>query len=134
MDLVSIWAFDKSYTKMTCVHNFDANDQICLTDVELFKHKYPKYFAKIISDIHVLADDVSSHASTKELIEDYFKVYDIKSLLDYIIYTDNQPRAVICCETVANHRQWTEDDLNYLRMATVLASTRLDFASMNLTG
>lgn len=119
---------------MTCVHNFDANDQICLTDVELFKHKYPKYFAKIISDIHVLADDVSSHASTKELIEDYFKVYDIKSLLDYIIYTDNQPRAVICCETVANHRQWTEDDLNYLRMATVLASTRLDFASMNLTG
>lgn len=121
--LVSIWLFNDDFTKISCACNFDVAREINIQGVELFEKQYPKYFKAIVQDISIAADDVYSNPKTKELCKDYFEPNNIKSLLDFIIYAKNKPFSVVCCETVGEKRCWTDEDINYIRMVTVLGST-----------
>ena len=125
VDLVSIWLFDDAYTKIKCVFSLDRNHRIQLTGAELLKSQYPTYFKAIIEEITIMATDVHTHHSTKELSEDYFQKNGILSLLDYIIYNELKPVGVICCETTACQRRWTEDDIYRTRLLTVAAGFEL---------
>lgn len=125
--LISIWAFDNSLSKITCTYSFDVFHKLNMSGAELTKQQYPRYFSSIIENISILADDVYTNYQTKELVEDYFEPNNIKSLLDYVIYKDLRPQAVICCETVGTKRVWKTSDVEYLRALTVLAGSKLSF-------
>ncbi|MDG1019925.1 MAG: hypothetical protein P8H57_13115 [Emcibacteraceae bacterium] len=43
---------------------------------------YPAYFNALIQGVSIRADDVFTNPNTAELIESYFKPYQVKSLLD----------------------------------------------------
>ena len=92
---------------------------------------YPAYFNALIQGVSIRADDVFTNPNTAELIESYFKPYQVKSLLDYIIYKGKTPVGLICCETTREKRIWTGDDIDYVRALTVMAGVELKSAKKN---
>jgi len=131
VDLVSIWYFNDDHTKLTCKYSVDKNEKYNLKGVELYKDDYPHYFKSIIEMVSLKADDVYSHPVTKELIKDYFEPYDIYSLLDYLICEGGKTTGVICCETTSGKRVWRDEDLDLIRVLTVMAGVELKNSHQN---
>ncbi|MDG1857761.1 MAG: hypothetical protein P8I94_01580 [Emcibacteraceae bacterium] len=86
IDLVSIWYFTNDNMNLTCQYSIDRFNKHNLTNIELLRSDFPNYFSSVIEDGSISAENVYSHPNTKELTETYFEPYNVKSLLDYIIY------------------------------------------------
>lgn len=131
VELVSIWLFNDDNSTMTCQYSLDKNEKYNLKDTVLLQEDFPNYFDALIKGISIRAENVYQHPNTRELIEVYSKPFNIKSLLDYIIYQYDNPVGVICCETTSHHRTWTEEDIKYVRALTVMAGVELKSAKRN---
>jgi len=125
-DLVSIWVFNASYTKIICKMGYDADTGNYSSGPVLERFDYPIYFRNIVQEISISAPDVTVHLGLSELIKSYFEPQNIVSLLDFVIYRKNQPKAVICCENRACLRDWSEEDINYIRSLTTIAGFHFD--------
>jgi GAF domain-containing protein len=65
-----------------------------------------------------------SHPATSCFNEFYFEPLEIRSLLDVAVLNAGKLTAVLCCEHCEDIRNWTEEDIAYVRsMATVLSLT-----------
>ncbi|MCC3860157.1 GAF domain-containing protein [Pseudemcibacter aquimaris] len=131
VDLVSIWYFDDGLSKITCQHSVDKFKKRELKDTVLLAADFPNYFTAMIEGVTIRADDVTSDRNTIELVDAYFNPNDIKSLLDYIIYTNGKPTGLICCETTSTYRHWQDSDETIIRALTVMAGMELRNASSN---
>ena len=131
VDMVSIWYFDETCEKLSCQYSLDRSNNNNLIGINLLKTDYPAYFNALIQGVSIRADDVFTNPNTAELIESYFKPYQVKSLLDYIIYKGETPVGLICCETTREKRIWTGDDIDYVRALTVMAGVELKSAKKN---
>lgn len=131
VDMVSVWYFDDICAKLTCQYSLDRSNNNNLIGINLLKTDYPAYFNALIQGVSIRADDVYTNPNTAELIESYFKPYQVKSLLDYIIYKGETPVGLICCETTREKRNWTGDDIDYVRALTVMAGVELKSAKKN---
>lgn len=131
VDLVSIWYFNDDHSVLTCKYDLDKNNKINLKDFQLLEKDYPHYFNSIIEMVSLKVDDVYSHPVTQELVEDYFKPYNIYSLLDYLICEGGKTTGVICCETTSGKRNWQEEDVDLIRVLTVMAGVELKNTHQN---
>lgn len=131
VDMVSIWYFDDICEKLSCQYSLDRSNNNNLIGINLLKTDYPTYFNALIQGVSIRADDVYNNPNTVELIESYFKPYQVKSLLDYIIYKGEKPVGLICCETIREKRNWSGDDIDYVRALTVMAGVELKSAKKN---
>lgn len=131
VDLVTIWYFDDLCEKLTCQYSLDSSNDINVIGFNLLKENCPEYFEAIIQGVSIRADDVLTNPNTAELIESYYNPYQIKSALDYIIYKGDTPAGLICCETTKEKRNWTGDDIDYVRALTVMTGVELKSAKKN---
>tara|TARA_R110002096_G_scaffold367840_1_gene561100 strand:- start:30886 stop:31380 length:495 start_codon:yes stop_codon:yes gene_type:complete len=131
VDLVSIWYFNDDHSVLTCKYSLDRNKKINLKDFKLLEKDYPHYFNAIIEMVSLKADDVYTHPGTKELIKDYLEPYKIYSLLDYLICEGGKKTGLICCETTSGKRIWQEDDVDLIRVLTVMAGVELKNTHQN---
>lgn len=123
VDLVTVWLLDSDLQAMECICSVDAEKKRNLHGVVLKRETYPTYFRYIMEDMRIGADDVYASPQLNELVDSYFNLYGVKSLLDFVIFDDVVPRAVICCETTRYKRAWTDNDIEEIRKMTVLSST-----------
>jgi len=123
VDLATVWLLDSTLQSMTCICSEDAERERELEGFVLSRADYPTYFNKIFEDIGISSENVYQDKRLEELVEGYFKPNGVKSLLDFVIYDDDIPKAIICCETTREHRRWNEDDLVQIRKLTVLSSS-----------
>ena len=131
VDMVSVWYFDADCEKLTCQYSLDSSHTNNLIGICLLKSDLPQYFDALIQGVSIRADDAFTNPNTVELIESYLKPFHIKSLLDYIIYKGDTPVGIICCETTKQKRNWSSDDIDYVRALTVMASVELKSAKKN---
>ena len=123
IDLVTVWQLAPDLGEMTCISSFDVEGKRKLEGAVLARADLPGYFSCILENQTISAYDVHSHSDLAELIEPYFKPNGVKSLLDYVIFDGIQPKAVICCETTKQNRDWTDSDVEEIRKLTVLSSS-----------
>lgn len=123
VDLVTVWLLEPSLKSMTCICSKDMENKRQLEGVALLRKDYPTYFAKILEDIGIISDDVYQDPRLFELVDSYFKPNGVKSLLDFLIFDEGKPKAIICCETTKAHRSWSEADVTQIRKHTVLSSS-----------
>lgn len=131
VDLVSIWFFDDLNTSIKCSYSIDKFNKRDLRGVILKRKDFPNYFTAIIEGVSIRASDVTQDIQTKELIDAYLKPNGILSLLDYVIYEGEKAVGLICCETTSEYRKWTDKDVDYVRILTVLAGVELKNAKKN---
>ncbi len=121
-DLVSYWMFNDDQSAIQCQLAYNALDQKFHNDGELKRESYPNYFKAIMTEKTLRANHVETHPSTTELFDDYFKPNGIKSLFDFIIERKDVHLGVICCESREKVREWSDEDVNYMRSLTTLTS------------
>ncbi len=119
---VSIWNMDEKESFIKCACYFNADDETYTNGQILYAIDHPNYFKTIVEDNVIIAPDASAHPATAELTDPYFRENDIYSLLDFILHKDFRPIGVICCENAGTRREWTNDDVNYLRTVSTLIS------------
>lgn len=123
VDLVTVWLLEPTLKSMTCICSRDTENKRQLEGVELQRKDYPTYFAKILEDIGIISEDVYQDPRLFELVDSYFKPNGVKSLLDFLIFDEGKPKAIICCETTKDHRAWSDSDVAQIRKHTVLSSS-----------
>jgi DNA-binding transcriptional MerR regulator len=115
LSLVSIWLINEDRSGMN--RHFVLDEGKAARDLlNLSKSGHEAYFDALESESVIVASDARKHPYTSVFTEDYFKAFDIYSLLDSPIMIDGQLIGVICCEQKYQVREWTEEDILYVRI------------------
>lgn len=125
VDQVSIWHFNEEFNSISCKHCLTATEKQSLVGKIISKADNPKFFSTLIESVSIKADDVQATPELYELVDNYYKNNDILSALAYVIYVRENPVSVLFCETKSAQRIWTDHDVDYVRVITVMAGAEL---------
>ncbi len=124
-NFVSIWRFDEQLTKIVCLYAMDVSTGETSCGQELMRADFPKYFDTILEETTICAPDACVHYQTNELAEAYFEPNGIVSLLDFIVHQDFKPVGIICCESKGRKRDWSAENVSYLRNLATFTSFKV---------
>ncbi|MCF2949787.1 histidine kinase [Paraglaciecola aquimarina] len=119
---VSLWNFNREKTEIVCLMCFDKVSNEYSSQQVLSQTDFPQYFAKILEEQVVMASDARNFSATKCFNQSYFEPLDIYSLLDFVLHKDFQPTGILCCESVGQKVNWTQEDVESLRMLSTMTS------------
>ncbi len=126
-DLVSVWFFNRSQTKIRCELYYDSMYQSFNKGQVIYRDNCPHYFQALIEDSCIATSDAQHQNATRELADIYLIPNGIQSTLDFILHRGRTPVGVICCECRGQPRVWSEDDKSQLRIVAELLSARFNF-------
>lgn len=121
---VSIWRFENGGDSIRCVSFYKTQNGTFTKGQVLSAKDQLEYFKRIQTDHFIVASDARNHPATAEFTDQYFAEHDIYSLLDFILHDKFVPVGVICCENAGEPREWSDDDVSYLRQVSTLISFR----------
>jgi len=119
VDRCSIWLYNDDKTALICEQLYIKNDDKWYSDSILYKKDYEPYFNSLIVDQLIIADDATTHQSTKCFNESYLIPLGIKSMLDVPILYKGKNIGVICIESLTL-REWHKIEINFSEMLSSL--------------
>lgn len=115
-NLISLWRFGEHKQKVISLINYDVEAQEFTEGLELNRRDFPVYFDAIVERELLVASRARAHPVTSCFNESYFEPLDIHSLLDFILHKEFAPVGVICCESKGAAVNWSDDDIENIRM------------------
>jgi hypothetical protein len=112
---VSLWCFDENFESIESLICYDTIKHEFTSKQVLKKSDFGDYFTGILQNEVINAPSARSHEHTQCFTEPYFKPLEIYSLLDVILHQDFSPYGVICCETVGQETQWSDENVEMLK-------------------
>lgn len=124
IDRVSLWYNYDNHIELgnIYVHNEDQHYKGLI----LQKKDFPVYFDIIENDPILTAVDAQNDPKTIEFSNDYFKEYDIRSLLDFPLYISGKLVAITCFEATKEIKNWSEEDINFARTVSDIITLALE--------
>lgn len=121
-DLVSIWLFDGPNRRIVRGAVYDSIAGTYEEDgMAIAFDRAPNYFRHIREETLIVAPDACRHPMTSELADSYFRPLGIVSMLDFIIHRPGfEPFGIVCCENRHGQRDWSDEDITYLRRIAAL--------------
>lgn len=86
----------------------------------------PEYFVALEAKRPIVADDVSVHISTRDLLDSYLKPLGISSMLDAPVWVRGQVVGVLCHEHVGPMRRWTAEEIDFSSALAAMVSLALE--------
>jgi PAS domain S-box-containing protein len=86
----------------------------------------PEYFAALGAKRPIVADDVGTHASTRDLLNTYLTPLGISSMLDAPVWVRGQVVGVLCHEHVGAPRHWTAEEIDFASALAAMVSLALE--------
>lgn len=113
IDRVSLWYNHQDYIELcnTYVQHQDKH----YNGLILQKKDFPICFEILEKEPILLSVDTQNDPRTIEFREEYFKAYDIKSLLDFPLYISGELVAITCFEATKEIKKWSEEEINFAR-------------------
>ncbi|MES2864647.1 MAG: PAS domain S-box protein [Bacteroidota bacterium] len=124
IDRVSLWYNYDDYIELCNIYVHHENKHY--SDLVLYKKDLPIYFNIIESQPILLASDAQNDMQTIEFTEEYFKLYDIKSLLDFPLYLSGELVAITCFEATKEIKVWSEEEVNFARTVSDIITLALE--------
>ncbi len=124
----SVWLYE-TQDGVPCIRCID----LCC-DGEVISHnqgtvitstEVPRYFAALMKEHIIAADDATTHNATSEFSEWYLKPNNIGALLDAPVRIQGKAVGVLCNEHVGGKREWTVEE-------KVIAGAIADHVSLTL--
>ena len=121
----SIWLFDHSSKSLvsSTVYKLSLNEY---QESKLISVKdYPEYYNRILEINHLKAInvyDVNNESFTSEILNDFLKPHDIKSILLIPLTKDDELCGVICLSNVGVKRSWTQDEQVFVTSISSIVS------------
>ena len=85
---------------------------------------YPQYFAALVSNRPVVANDARSDPATVEFRDHYLVPLGITSMLDVPVWMDGRVIAVVCHEHIGPARTWSAEEVGFaLSIGNMVALT-----------
>ncbi len=124
IDRVSLWYNYDDHIDLgnTYVHHEDKHYR----DLTLQKKDFPVCFGILENQPILISVDAQNDPQTKEFVEHYFKLYDIKSLLDFPLYISGELVAITSFEATKEIKNWTDEDINFARTVSDIITLALE--------
>jgi PAS domain S-box-containing protein len=90
---------------------------------------YPQYYAALVSNRPVVANDARTDPSTVEFRDHYLIPLGITSMLDVPVWLDGRVVAVVCHEHVGPPRTWTAEEVGFALSIGNLVALTLEAAN-----
>ncbi|MBP1152467.1 ATP-binding protein [Methylocaldum sp. RMAD-M] len=90
---------------------------------------YPQYYAAIISNRPVVANDAWTDPATVEFRDHYLAPLGITSMLDVPVWLDGRVVAVVCHEHMGTARTWTAEEVGFALSIGNLVALTLEAAN-----
>lgn len=90
---------------------------------------YPQYFAALVSNRPVIANDACSDPATIEFRDHYLLPHGITSMLDVPVWMGGQVVAVVCHEHIGPARNWSAEEVGFALSIGNMAALTLEAAN-----
>lgn len=122
----AVWLLDEDATAMTCVDLYEADAHRHTSGTVLRAFDYPVYFAALLEEETIAADDAHRDIRTAEFSASYLGPLGITGLLDAPIRTGLRLVGVLCHEHMGAARAWTAGERKDAAFLASLASLTLE--------
>jgi len=123
-DRVSFWENKKNY--LVLFNGFVLNENKNYSNLKLNKKDFPHYIEAIEKEPIIVASDAPNNEMFKEFKDNYFKKYDIKSLIDVPIYSSGKLIGICCYQLTGTKKEWTNEDLNFTKTVTEIIALAIE--------
>ncbi|WP_333819145.1 GAF domain-containing protein [Ohtaekwangia sp.] len=127
----SVWSLNNLRNKLTSEKLYKLRDKSFESGAELMAKDYPDFFETLTREDIIIANDALTHAATREFTENYFNPQDIRSLLGVPFFNEGRIAGVINCEHQHEQKQWTEEDIEFLKSCADLVTVAYNTMKIN---
>jgi len=127
----SIWTINEHRNKITSDKLFQQSTRAYESGTELFAKDFPGYFEAVTAEEIIVAKDAITHSATREFAEVYLKPLSIYSMLDVPFFNEGRIAGVICCEHQHEQKDWTEEDVEFLKSCADLVTVCFNTMKIN---
>jgi PAS domain S-box-containing protein len=127
----SIWMYKAKENKISCEKLYQTGKSIFESGLELSGRDYPGYFEAVSSEEIIVAKDAHTHVATREFSEGYLRSLKIESMLDVPFFNEGKIAGVICCEHQNEQKDWTDEDVEFLKSCADLITVTYNTAKIN---
>jgi PAS domain S-box-containing protein len=110
---VSVWLFDESGTRLSCVDLYEATARRHSAGAVLSESEYRDEFAALKCARYVDAEHALTDPRTAGYVEGYLKPLGIISMLDAVIRSADRPLGALCFEHVNRSHPWGADEIAF---------------------
>lgn len=121
---VSLWENKKEYIKL--FNGYVQNEDKNYSGLILNKEHYPNYMQSIEKEPIIIATDALNSDIFNELKENYFKKYNVKSIIDVPIHSSGKLLGVCCYEATDIQKEWTNEDINFAKTVTEIITLAIE--------
>jgi diguanylate cyclase (GGDEF)-like protein len=125
----SVWLLSEDHAELTCLDFYDANGDRHSAGSSLRAVDYPAYFAALLKEETIAAENAHVDPRTAELSAPYLGPLGIGALLDAPIRTGLRLVGVLCHEHVGEARAWGLGERKDAAFLASLASLTLELKS-----
>ncbi|WP_194269958.1 PAS domain-containing sensor histidine kinase [Candidatus Methylospira mobilis] len=125
VERVSFWRLAGNKSRIECEQlflNSRGEPDPEAAGIILLKQDFPDYFAAILQQQTLIADDARTHPATRAFTPSYLTPYAIFSMLDVAVWFRGNIVGILCHEQVGDARLWTPEEVDFASsIATMLA-------------
>lgn len=122
----SVWLLAEDSSEMTCVDLYEAAEQRHSSGIVLKAVDFPKYFAALLEEETIAAEDAHTDPTTSEFSASYLTPLNIGAMLDAPIRTGLRLVGVLCHEHIGGPRVWGLGERKDAAFLASLASLTLE--------
>ena len=122
----SVWLLSEDSTDMTCVDLYEAAEQRHSSGIVLHAADFPTYFAAMLEEETIAAEDAHADPRTAEFSTPYLGPLGIGAMLDAPIRTGLRLVGVLCHEHIGPARGWGLGERKDAAFLASLASLTLE--------
>ncbi|CAN5920408.1 hypothetical protein BH11MYX3_BH11MYX3_18010 [soil metagenome] len=122
----SVWLLSEESTEMTCLDLYEAKEHRHSTGIVLHATDFPKYFAALLEEETIAAEDAHTDSCTAEFSIPYLAPLGIGAMLDAPIRTGLRLVGVLCHEHIGGSRVWGLGERKDAAFLASLASLTLE--------
>lgn len=122
----SVWLLSEDALEMTCVDLYEAAEHRHSAGIVLRAVDFPQYFAAMLEEETIAADDAHTDPRTSEFSKPYLGPLGIGAMLDAPIRTGLRLVGVLCHEHIGPRRVWSLGEAKDAAFLASLASLTLE--------
>jgi PAS domain S-box-containing protein len=126
-----IWSLSATRNKITCDKLFQLRTRTYDSKIELLGKEAPDFFEAITREEVLAVKDASTHPATKDLGDNYLQPNNVRSLLVVPFFSEGRLSGIICCEQQGDPKDWTEEDIEFLKACADLVTVTHNTSKIN---
>jgi len=127
----SVWTLNDLKNKLKCEKLYQASTRSFEKADDLMAREYPSYFEAVTREEIITAKDALTHSATREFADVYLRPLGIYSMMDVPFFNEGRIAGIICCEQQHEQKDWTEEDIEFLKSCSDLVTVCYNTMKIN---